>query len=168
MADENEEVEKKGPNIMLVVLGTALTTLLLGGGGLFAAGVFDSSPSEEVASEATAEKTEGLNKPKSPNVEIEEIFNDSVTLKDNSKLVFRIVAEIPKDDKMKDELVRRLPAIQNDIILYISSFSREEFSGRSKKVDTLNRIQTNTQRYFNTRDIKVTINALYFTKFDLQ
>ena len=168
MADENEEVEKKGPNIMLVVLGTAVITLLLGGGGLFAAGVFDSSPSQEVASEATAEKNEGMSKPKSPNVEIEEIFNDSVTLKDNSKLVFRIVAEIPKEDKMKEELLRRLPALQHEIILYISSFSREEFSGRNKKVDTLNRIQSNIQKYFTTRDIKVTINALYFTKFDLQ
>ena len=55
MADKNEEVESKGPNIILIVLGTFLITLLLGGGALFAMGVFDSSASVASPSEETAD-----------------------------------------------------------------------------------------------------------------
>ena len=168
MADKNEEVESKGPNIILIVLGTFLISLLLGGGALFAMGVFDSSASVASPSEETAEQTEEINKPRSPNVVIEEIFDDSVTLRDNSKLIFRVVAEIPKDEKQLQELQRRLSAIQNEIILHISDQNREQFTGRNKKVEILKLIRHRIDKLLRSRDIKITINELYFTKFDLQ
>lgn len=168
MADKIEEVESKGPNIILIVLGTILITLLLGGGVLFALGIFDSTASISSSSEETAEQTEEIGKPRSPNVVIEEIFDDSVTLRDNSKLIFRIVAEIPKDEKQLQELQRRLSAIQNEIILHISDQNREQFTGRNKKVEILKLIRLRIEKLLRSRDIKITINELYFTKFDLQ
>ena len=58
MADEKEESEEKGPNIILVVIGTALVTLLLGGVALFAMGIFDSTESSSEGTVETAEKSE--------------------------------------------------------------------------------------------------------------
>ena len=90
------------------------------------------------------------------------------TLRDNSKLIFRVVAEIPKDEKQLQELQRRLSAIQNEIILHISDQNREQFTGRNKKVEILKLIRHRIDKLLRSRDIKITINELYFTKFDLQ
>jgi len=168
MADENEEVVQKGPNIILVVVGTALVTLLLGGGGLFAMGVFDSETSAPQESEKTAENSEQLSNPKAPAVEIEKLFDDGVTLRDGSKLVFTLVAEIPKEDKSKNALIRNLPKIKHEIILLMSDYKRESMKGRSKKEDILELIMKRINKKYKTPESNFVINALYFTKFDIQ
>lgn len=168
MADENEEVEQKGPNIMLVVIGTALVTLLLGGGALFAMGVFDSGSAVAQEPEQTAEKSEGLSNPKAPAVEITDLFDDGVTLRDNTKVVFKLVAEIPKEDKSKNALIRNLPKIQHEIILLMSDYEKESLTGRSKKEDILELILKRITKKYKSPDSNFVINALYFTKFDIQ
>ena len=168
MADENEEVEQKGPNIILIVVGTALATLLLGGGVLFGMGVFDSSPEEPEAKEETAENNAEPSKPKAPQVEIEQLFDDGVTLKDGAKLVFRLVAEIPKEEKSKNALMRNLPKIQHELILLMSDYKKVDLQGRRKKEDVLDLIKDRVEKKYKNNDSKFVINALYFTKFDVQ
>ncbi|MAA80180.1 MAG: hypothetical protein CL916_13080 [Deltaproteobacteria bacterium] len=169
MADEKDETEEKGPNVILIIIGTALVTLLLGGGVLFAMGVFDSSaqPSSTDTVE-TAEKSEAMDNPKAPQVEIEQIFDDSVTLDGGSKLVFRLVAEIPKEKKSKDALIRSLPKIQHELIMHMSSYEKGDLEGRSKKEDVLEVILGNINKKYKTKESNFVINALYFTKFDVQ
>ena len=168
MADEKEETEEKGPNIILVVIGTALVTLLLGGGALFAMGTFDSTEASSGGTEETAEKSEAMDNPKAPQVEIEQIFDDSVTLDGGSKLVFRLVAEIPKDQKSKDALVRNLPKIQHELIMLMSDYEKDDLEGRSRKEDVLEIILGNINKKYKTKESNFVINALYFTKFDVQ
>tara|TARA_B100000683_G_scaffold254851_1_gene273825 strand:- start:452 stop:958 length:507 start_codon:yes stop_codon:yes gene_type:complete len=168
MADEKEESEEKGPNIILVVIGTALITLLLGGGALFAMGVFDSTESSSEGTEETAEKSESMNKPKAPQVEIETIFDDSVSLKGGAKLVFKLVAEIPEDQKSKDALVRSLPKIQHELIMHMSDYQKGDLEGRSRKEDVLELVLGIINKKYKTKESNFVINALYFTKFDVQ
>ena len=168
MADEKEEKEEKGPNIILVVIGTALVTLLLGGGALFAMGFFDSTELPSGGNEPTAERTEAMENPQAPQVEIESLFDDSVTLDGGSKLVFKLVAEIPKDQKAKDALLRSLPKIQHELIMHMSDYEKGDLEGRKKKEDVLEVILKNINKKYQTKESKFVINALYFTKFDVQ
>ena len=168
MADEKEDTEEKGPNVILIVIGTALITLLLGGGALFAMGFFDSAQPAASDTEETAEKSEAMDNPAAPQVEIEQLFDDSVTLDGGSKLVFRLVAEIPKEQKSKDALTRSLPKIQHELIMLMSNYEKGDLEGRSKKEDVLEIILDNINKKYKTKESNFVINALYFTKFDVQ
>lgn len=169
MADEKEESEEKGPNIILVIIGTALVTLLLGGGVLFAMGIFDSAGSSSTEAVAeTAEVSEAMNKPKAPQVEIQTIFDDSVSLRRGGKLVFKLVAEIPEEKKSKDALMRSLPKIQHELIMHMSNYQKGDLEGRSRKEDVLALVKQNIEKKYKSKESNFVINALYFTKFDVQ
>ena len=168
MADEKEDKEEKGPNVILIVIGTALVTLLLGGGVLFAMGIFDSSQPSSTDTVETAERSEAMDNPQAPQVEIEQLFDDSVTLDGGSKLVFRLVAEIPKEKKSKEALVRSLPKIQHELIMHMSNYEKDQLEGRAKKEDVLEQILDTINKKYKTKESNFVINALYFTKFDVQ
>ena len=168
MADEKEDKEEKGPNVILIVIGTALVTLLLGGGALFAMGIFDSSQPSSTDTVETAEKSEAMDNPQAPQVEIEQLFDDSVTLEGGSKLVFRLVAEIPKEKKSKEALVRSLPKIKHELIMHMSNYEKDDLEGRAKKEDVLEVVLDTINKKYKTKESNFVINALYFTKFDVQ
>ncbi len=166
MADEAEVAENKGPSIVIVALLTAILTLLLSVGGLYFAGMLSTGEQEAQADPSTAEKSSPeMSKPDAPDRTIVEMFSGMITLKDNKHLSFRLVAEVSKEEE--EVLKKHLEALQNMIILYISDMTSQSFEGRRGKMKALEEIKIRVDSILRERKLKIKVNDLYLTKFEL-
>ena len=166
MADEAEVAEQKGPNVVVVVLLTVILTLLLSVGGLYFAGMLSTGEQASQPEQATAEKSSPeMNKPEAPDRAIVEMFSGMITLKDNKHLSFRLVAEVGKEEK--EVVEKHMEALQNMIILYTSDLSSQSFEGRRGKMKALDEIKLRVNSILRERKLKIKVNDLYLTKFEL-
>jgi|GEM_PF-4883748 len=165
MADEAEVTENKGPNIIVVVLITMIGTLILSLGGLYATGMLGQSQTVEQSDPTTVEKSQEMSDPEAPDRVIVELFSGMITLKDNKHLSFRLVADLAKDEE--PQLTKHLEAIQNMIILYVSDMTEQNFEGRRGKMKALEEIKIRVDTIIRERKLKIKVNDLYLTKFEL-
>lgn len=168
MAEENEEVENKGPNIVLVVLLSVLGTALAVVAILFVLKPsFLQADSASPSTSDTAEKSEAVANPKAPTHKIIEVFDGMVRLKDGHHLNFRLVADIPNNQKQVDTFNDKKDVMQNEIIMFVSSQSEKFFVGRKGKMEALSEIRSRLNKVNNNNNINISIKALYFSKFEL-
>ena len=167
MANENEEVEKKGPNVILVALITMILTALLVIGGLFAINPNLLGGDTEKVSQDTAEDSTAMKNPKAPSHKIVELFDGMVTIRENRHLNFRLVVDIPDEKKQEEGFTRSKEILQNEVIQYVSNQTPSKFEGSAGKQETLEELKLRFNRVKKIKKLEFSINELYFTKFEL-
>ena len=168
MAEENEEVEKKEPSVILIVIISILLTAVVVVGVLYALKPGFLQAAAAVSSEGdTGEKSEAVANPKAPTHKIVEVFDGMVRLKDGHHLNFRLVADIPNVQTQIDTFNEKKDVMQNEIIMYVSNQNENFFVGRKGKMSALGEIKSRLNKVNDNNNIKVSIKALYFSKFEL-
>ena len=64
--------------------------------------------------------------------------------------------------------MRSLPKIQHELIMHMSDYQKDDLEGRKKKEMSWKSSSKNINKKYQTKESKFVINALYFTKFDVQ
>ena len=166
MANENEEVEKKGPNVILVALITMILTALVVIGGLFAINP-NLLGGEEEKVQDTAEETQAVANPKAPSHKIVELFDGMVTIRENRHLNFRLVVDIPDEKTQEENFTRSKEILQNEVIQFVSNQTPSKFEGSAGKKETLEELKIRFNQIKKIKKLDFSIYELYFTKFEL-
>ena len=159
MADEAENEEaKKGLNPIVA----GLVGLLIGAGiiaGLGFAGVIFGGAATTPAVAEAGTQSEAVINPADPKQEIESLFDETIKLSDERNLTLTIVADVPIESLKEFQTNKQ--KIQHEIILLVSDKSSNDLSGRRGKMDLLNDIKV------RIKNKKLTVNELYYTKFEM-